>query len=117
MGPVHRRVSWSWSRWPSQWMVGMPTSEARRSYARIPGCVQRACLVVSRSWWPSPVGSGASSRRERAAWSKGEVGAGETRDGAGRIEDDQAEVQAADDGGQVVQVLGESVGAGVGQIT
>ena len=43
--------------------------------------------------------------------------AGETGDGAGRIENDQAEVQAADDGGQVVQVLGESVRAGVGQIT
>ncbi len=43
--------------------------------------------------------------------------AGETRDGTGGIEDDQAEVQAADDGGQVVQVLGERVRAGVGQIT
>ena len=43
--------------------------------------------------------------------------AGETGDGTGGIEDDQAEVQAADDGGQVVEVLGESVRAGVGQIT
>ena len=48
---------------------------------------------------------------------EGRQAAGETRDGAGRIEDDQAEVQAADDGGQVVQVLGERVRAGVGQIT
>src|SRR2546423_677566 len=46
-------------------------------------CVQRACLVVSRSWRPSPVGSGASSRRERAAWSKGEVGPDECRGSAG----------------------------------
>ena len=43
--------------------------------------------------------------------------ASETGDGAGRIENDQAEVQAANDGGQVVQVLGERVRAGVGQIT
>ncbi len=48
---------------------------------------------------------------------EGRQAAGETRDGTGGIEDDQAEVQAADDGGQVVQVLGERVGAGVGQIT
>ena len=43
--------------------------------------------------------------------------AGETRDATSRIEDDQADVQAADEGGQVVQVLGESVGAGAGQGT
>src|SRR2546421_11931704 len=41
--------------------------------------------------------------------------AGETRDGTGGIEDEQAEVQAADDGGQVGGGLGGSVRAGVGQ--
>src|SRR2546421_500169 len=49
----------------------------------MPGCVQRACLVVSRSWRPSFVGSGASSRRERAASSKGEAGPDECKGSAG----------------------------------
>src|SRR6266568_5838563 len=64
-------------------MVGMPASEARISYARMPGWVQRACLVVSRSWRPSPVGSGASSRRLRAASSMGEAGPDECKGSAG----------------------------------
>ncbi len=41
--------------------------------------------------------------------------AGETRDGAGRINDDQAGIQVTDEGGQVVQVLGESVRARAGE--
>jgi len=41
--------------------------------------------------------------------------AGETGDGAGRIENDQADVQAANETGQVVQVLGESVRAAAGE--
>ncbi len=46
---------------------------------------------------------------------EGRQAARETRDGAGRINDDQAGVEAADEGGQVVQVLGESVRAGAGE--
>jgi hypothetical protein len=41
--------------------------------------------------------------------------AGETGDGAGRIENDQAGIQAANETGQVVQVLGESVRAAAGE--
>ena len=46
---------------------------------------------------------------------EGGQAAGETRDGTGRINDDQAGVQVADEGGQVVQVLRESVRARGGE--
>ncbi len=46
---------------------------------------------------------------------EGRQAAGETRDGAGRINDDQAGIQVTDEGGQVVQVLGESVRARAGE--
>ncbi len=46
---------------------------------------------------------------------EGRQAAGEARDGAGGIDDDQAGVQAADETGQVVQVVGESVRAGAGK--
>ncbi len=39
----------------------------------------------------------------------------ETRDGTGRINDEQAGVEVANEGGQVVQVLGESVRARAGE--
>ncbi len=46
---------------------------------------------------------------------EGRQAAGEPRDGAGRINDDQAGIQVTDEGGQVVQVLGESVRARAGE--
>src|SRR5229473_2611734 len=47
---------------------------------------------------------------------EGGQAAGETRDGTGRINDDQAGVEGADEGGQVVQILGESVRARAGEV-
>src|SRR2546421_9406877 len=46
---------------------------------------------------------------------EGRQAAGETRDGTGRIENNQADVEVADEGGQVVQVLGESIRARAGE--
>src|SRR5436853_3997324 len=46
---------------------------------------------------------------------EGRQAAGEPRDGTGRIENDQSGVEVADEGGQVVQVLGESVRARAGE--
>jgi hypothetical protein len=48
---------------------------------------------------------------------EGRQAAGETGDGTGRVDDDQAGIEGADDSGQVVEILGERVGAGVGQGT
>lgn len=46
---------------------------------------------------------------------EGRQAAGQARNGTGGIEDDQAGVQGADDGGQVVQVVGESERACAGE--
>jgi len=46
---------------------------------------------------------------------EGGQAASETWNGAGGIQDEQAGIQAADHGGQVIQVVGESERAGAGQ--
>ena len=75
------------------------------------------CVQGIGGWFAQGAGEQDGAGGLVGEFDEGGQAAGQASNGTGRIEDDQAGVQAADDDGQVVQVVGESERACAGQGT
>src|SRR5712692_7083120 len=71
------------------------------------GGIWAGCVQGIGRWFAQGAGEQDGAVGLVGEFDEGGQAAGQARNGTGGIEDDQAGVQGADDGGQVVQVVGE----------